>query len=158
MAGVYEVLEVGHGGDLGDCLISAFAKRGIRFQRKFWDCRRRRINAFLERFYAYGYEQISSFLRSGRKLPDVFLFQNDHVARGAFLACAEHGLSAPRDFRMVVCTNHGDRPFYPVDLSCLEVNPVQIGRAVGEWTLKYLADGLLRPLSVPAVFCRGKTL
>lgn len=77
------------------------------------------------------------------KLPDLFVFTDDYLARGALVALLSLGIRVPEDVRIVTLSNKGNAPTFPVSLSRFEVDPVRCGEAVSRCVLSYLAEGYL---------------
>ena len=77
----------------------------------------------------------------GGKLPDVFLFTDDHFAHGGLLSLMVRGIRVPEDVRVVTHANRGLGPFWVKPLTRLEMDPVAQGDAVAEAVLGYLRTG-----------------
>lgn len=78
---------------------------------------------------------------TGGKLPDVFLFTDDHFAHGGLLSLMAHGIRVPEDVWVVTHANRGLGPFWVKPLTRLEMDPVAQGDAVAEAVLGYLRTG-----------------
>lgn len=87
------------------------------------------MSAFSERFAA------------GGELPDLFVFTDDFVARGALLAFAFHQIRIPDDVRVVTLSSRGNAPVYPQHIGRVEHDPVGYGRLVADRILAYLERG-----------------
>ena len=79
--------------------------------------------------------------KAGAKLPDVFLFTDDHFAHGGLLSLMAHGIRVPEDVRVVTHANRGLGPFWVKPLTRLEMDPVAQGDTVAEAVLGYLRTG-----------------
>ena len=77
------------------------------------------------------------------KLPDLFVFTDDYLARGALVALLSLGIHVPEDVRVVTLSNKGNAPTFPVSLSRFEIDPVRCGEAVSRCVLFCLAEGHL---------------
>ena len=77
------------------------------------------------------------------KLPDLFVFTDDYLARGALVALLSLGIRVPEDVRVVTLSNKGNAPTFPVSLARFEIDPVRCGEAVSRCILSYLAKGRL---------------
>ena len=89
--------------------------------------------------YRGGYEQMVVLLKKiGTRLPDVFLFTDDHLAQGGLLALMERGIRVPEDVKVVTHANRGLGPFWIKPLTRLEMDPVAQGTDVVRAVLAYL--------------------
>lgn len=85
-----------------------------------------------------GHEYMCTYLKkSGGKLPDVFLFTDDHLAHGGLLALMERGIKVPEDVKVVTHANRGLGPFWVKPLTRLEMDPVAQGAVVAKAVLDY---------------------
>jgi DNA-binding LacI/PurR family transcriptional regulator len=107
-----------------------------------------------------GYDGFMRLAESGMLSPDTALFvSDDYLARGAISAMLAAGLRPPRDFRLAVWSNAGLGPYYPLDLSRMEADPVAAGAATASAALSFLktgrysSDTAIRPRWIP-----GETL
>lgn len=90
-----------------------------------------------------GYDGFRKLLASRRFDRDALhFFSDDNLARGAFLAMAEAGLSAPRDIRVATWANAGIGPFYPQELSRMEMDAAAAGATLAGAVLEFLSSGL----------------
>jgi len=80
---------------------------------------------------------------AGRDLPDLFVFTDDYLARGALVALLALGIRVPQDVRVATLANKGFTPVFPVSLTRSEVDPVNCGEVVAQCVLSYLANGRL---------------
>ena len=81
-------------------------------------------------------------LKSGMPGRDtLLLFTDDYLARGAITATLAAGLKAPEDFRFATWSNSGLGPAYIRELSRMEMNPPDAGRAVAAAAVEYLDAG-----------------
>ncbi len=76
-----------------------------------------------------------------KRLPDLFLFTDDHVAQGGLLALALAGIEIPRDVRVVTQSNKGFGPVWPKKLTRLEMDPVAHAREASNAIVSYLESG-----------------
>ena len=89
-----------------------------------------------------GYDSVSRFFADERNrahLPDVVLFDDDHLATGGIVAMLEHGLRIPKDVKVVTYSNGGNDPIAGVSLTRIENDPVSYGDTVAAYVLKILA-------------------
>ena len=92
------------------------------------------------------------------KLPDLFFFRDDFLARGAIVALLEAQVKVPEDVRIVTLSNRGNSPVFPKSLARIEVDPILNGRVLAEHTLTHLAPSARhRTESVGYRYIRGKT-
>jgi len=106
-----------------------------------------------------GYEQMEAFLAKTRgRLPDVFLFTDDHLAHGGLLALMERGIRIPQDVKVVTHANRGRGPFWIKPLTRLEMDPVAQGAAVASAVLDYIKTRRLSSdIVLGSEWKRGKT-
>jgi DNA-binding LacI/PurR family transcriptional regulator len=91
---------------------------------------------------ATGYNGFRRLFASRRFDPDALhLFSDDYLARGAFLAIAEAGLRIPEDIRVATWANAGIGPFYPRELSRMEMDAAAAGATLAAATLEFLSSG-----------------
>ena len=97
------------------------------------------------------------FLCSG-KLPDVFLYTDDYLARGGLMALAMSNVRIPEDVGVVTLVNKGFLPFWPTRLTCLSVDFDSYGRDVAR-KLCDLLNGRENYLNVDfgSEWCEGET-
>ena len=89
-----------------------------------------------------GHRAAMRLLKSGMPGRDtLWLFTDDYLARGAITATLAAGLKAPEDFRFATWSNSGLGPAYVRELSRMEMNPPDAGRAVADAAVKYLGTG-----------------
>ncbi|MBR2837333.1 MAG: GntR family transcriptional regulator [Kiritimatiellae bacterium] len=81
--------------------------------------------------------------RAPRDLPDLFLFTDDYLARGALVALVAMGVRVPDDVRVATLVNKGFAPAFPVSLTRSEIDPVRCGEAAARCVLSYLSEGRL---------------
>ena len=89
-----------------------------------------------------GYDAVSRFLADERnctRLPDVILFDDDHLASGGIVAMLERGLRIPKDVKVVTYANSGNDPIAGVSLARIETDPVSYGNTVAAYVLKHLS-------------------
>lgn len=75
------------------------------------------------------------------RMPDVFLFTDDHLASGGLLALMERGIRVPEDVRVVTHANRGSGPFWLKPMTRLEMDPVAQGNDVAAAVLDYFRTG-----------------
>ena len=109
-----------------------------------------------------GYDAVSRFFEDERNrahLPDVILFDEDHLASGGIVAMLERGLRIPGDVRVVTYSNGGNDPIAGVSLARIENDPVSYGNAVAAYVLKLLSGR--RRVAAPRIawrFIPGESL
>ena len=89
-----------------------------------------------------GYDTVSRFFADDRNrthLPDVVLFDDDHLATGGIVAMLEHGLHIRKDVKVVTYSNGGNDPIVGVPLARMENDPVSYGDTVAAYVLKLLS-------------------
>ena len=97
------------------------------------------MDAMLKRFAASG-----SGTRPRRvELPDLFVFTDDYLARGALTALLALGIRVPQDVRVATLANKGFAPAFPVSLTRFEIDPVHCGEVAAQCALSCLANGHL---------------
>jgi len=79
------------------------------------------------------------------RFPDVFLFWDDFVARGALTAFLGRGLKIPNDIKIVALSNRGLGPVYAEALTRFECDASEAGEKVAAYALSLLAKGRLPP-------------
>ena len=77
------------------------------------------------------------------ELPDVFVFTDDYLARGALVALLALGIRVPQDVCVATFANKGNAPTFPVSLTRSEIDPVRCGEAAARCVLSYMAKGRL---------------
>lgn len=88
--------------------------------------------------YSGGYDQtIACLKKMDGRLPDVFLFTDDHLAQGGLLAFMERGIRIPEDVKVVTHANRGLGPFWVKPLTRLEMDPVAQGADIAKVVLEY---------------------
>ena len=98
---------------------------------------------------AAGYECIRRMVASRRLDRDALhFFGDDYLARGAFLALAHAGLRVPEDIRVATWANTGLGPYFPLDISRMEMDPAAAGGVVAEAALEFLSTGKYPEVSV----------
>lgn len=109
--------------------------------------------------YSGGYDQMAALLKKpGDRLPDVFLFTDDHLAQGGLLALMERGIRVPEDVKVVTHANRGLGPFWLKPLTRLEMDPVAQGAAVAKAVLDYFkTQHLPEGLVLGSEWKQGKT-
>ena len=91
------------------------------------------------------------FAKEGRSwLPDLLVFTDDFVAKGALVAMLMEGVSIPEDVKVISLANKGIGPVYPVTLTRVENDPVRHGEQLAEAVVRFLSgrkmrDGELAP-------------
>lgn len=86
---------------------------------------------------------IGRYGKAERDLPDLFVFTDDYLARGALMALLALGIRVPQDVRVATLANKGFAPVFPVSLTRVEVDPVNCGEVTAQCVLSYLANGRL---------------
>ena len=101
---------------------------------------------------------LKRFRGNTENLPELFVFTDDHQARGGLIAMATLGISVPEDVRVVTLANKGDVPAFPLSLTRIEVDPVKWGMLAAQCVRSYLDEGRL-PDNVFAegVYIKGET-
>lgn len=109
---------------------------------------------------AVGYDGFRSLIASRRLDRDALhLFSDDYLARGAFLAIAEAGLHIPDDLRVATWANAGIGPFYPCELSRMEMDAAAAGVTLANATLEFLSSGRYpEGTSIGPVWRDGQTM
>jgi len=109
--------------------------------------------------YSGGYRYMVSFLKkAGGRLPDVFLFSDDHLAQSGLIALMERGIRIPEDVKVVTHSNRGFGPFWVKPLTRLEMDPVSQGADVARAVLEYLnTKHLPQGIVLGSVWRTGKT-
>ena len=93
-----------------------------------------------------------------RWLPDVLLFRDDYVARGALSALLSAGVRIPEEVRVVTLSNRGNCPVFPKTLARIEIDPVRCGIVNAEHVLSALGTGTRgREGTAEYHFVRGAT-
>ena len=108
-----------------------------------------------------GYHAVSKFLADERNrghLPDVILFDDDHLASGGIAALLEAGLRFPRDIRIASYSNCGDEPVFGASIARLENDLDAYGTAVATYVLKLIAGKRVAPPHVVWRFVPGESL
>lgn len=109
-------------------------------------CETVRVPRFRNPFgmYSGAFAAMKALLERARgRLPDVFLFTDDHLAHGGLLALSMRGVRIPDDVKVVTHANRGLGPFWVKPLTRLEMDPVAQGRDVAKAVLAYLRTGRL---------------
>lgn len=109
-------------------------------------CETVRVPRFRNPFgmYSGAFAAMKALLERARgRLPDVFLFTDDHLAHGGLLALSTRGVRIPEDVKVVTHANRGLGPFWVKPLTRLEMDPVAQGRDVAKAVLAYLRTGRL---------------
>lgn len=103
-----------------------------------------------------GHDGFARLAASGRLTPDTAVFvADDYLARGAISAMLAAGLRPPEDFRLAVWSNAGLGPYFPRELSRMEVDPFAAGRTTAAAALAFLKTGrypsntAIRPRWIP---------
>ena len=98
---------------------------------------------------AAGYDCIRRMVASRRLDRDALhFFGDDYLARGAFLALAHAGLRIPEDILVATWANTGLGPYFPLDISRMEMDPVAAGGIVADAALEFLSTGKYPEISV----------
>ena len=109
-----------------------------------------------------GYDAVARFLAEERDrahLPDVILFDDDHLASGGIVAMLERGLRIPKDVKVVTYSNRGNDPVAGISLARIENDPVAYGDTVAAYALKLLSGR--RRVATPRIhwcFVPGESL
>ena len=89
-------------------------------------------------------------------LPELFYFDDDHVASAALVALAYGGVKVPEDVRVVAFSNAGLGPCFPVPLARVVMDPFAAGRIVARAALSYLSGkGIPGDAVIEPVYVRG---
>lgn len=92
--------------------------------------------------YKGGYDKMVGLLDKSRcRLPDVFLFTDDHLAYGGLLALMERGIRVPDDVKVVTHANRGWGPFWIKPMTRIEMDPVAQGESVADAIISFLQGG-----------------
>ena len=107
-----------------------------------------------------GYVAFERLIRSRRLSREtVYFFADDYLLHGALLAMAHAGLAIPQDVRVASLTHVGLGPYFPRDLSRMEMDSKAHGAAVADAALAYLTTGRYPEGSVIGpVWRRGETM
>lgn len=98
---------------------------------------------------AAGYEGLRRMVASRRLDREALhFFGDDYLARGAFLALAHAGLRIPEDVRAATWANVGLGPYFPLDISRMEMDPAAAGGVVADAALEFLSTGKYSEISV----------
>jgi len=90
--------------------------------------------------------------------PDLFLFWDDFVAQGALTALLAQGVRTPEDVKVVVQTNKGLGPVFPISLTRFECDGAAVGENVATFVLGVLQKGRLPPIpTFSPTYIFGKT-
>ncbi len=90
------------------------------------------------------------------KLPDLFYFDDDHVASAALMVLAYSGVKVPDDVSVVALSNAGFGPCFPVPLARVVMDPFAAGRTIARAALSCLSgDGVPSDAVVQPVYVRG---
>jgi len=109
--------------------------------------------------YSGGHDQMAAYLKkSNGKLPDVFLFTDDHLAQGGLLSLMELGIRIPEDVKVVTHANRSLGPYWVKPLTRLEMDPVAQGAAVAKAVLEHFkTKHLPSDLVLGSEWKQGKT-
>ena len=80
-------------------------------------------------------------LRSGAKMPDLFVFIDEYRAMGGALALYEAGVRIPEDVKFVTVANVGNGPILRKGVSRIEYDPFKDGRRIADLLLEFLSTG-----------------
>lgn len=107
-----------------------------------------------------GYVAFERLVRSRRLSREtVYFFADDYLLHGALLAMAHAGLAIPQDVRVASLTHVGLGPYFPRDLSRMEMDSKAHGATVADAALAYLTTGRYPEGSVIGpVWRRGETM
>ncbi|MBQ3343304.1 MAG: substrate-binding domain-containing protein [Kiritimatiellae bacterium] len=86
---------------------------------------------------------LARYGKSSRDLPDLLVFTDDYLARGALVALLALGIRVPQDVNVATLVNKDFAPVFPVPLTRYEVDPASGGEAAAQCVLSYLEDGRL---------------
>ena len=84
------------------------------------------------------FDAIYSLCASGKKLPDVFFFDDDIAARGALTAFLAAGVRIPDDARFAAITAYGRQPVFRLPLTRIEFHPERCGQNCAAYLLDLL--------------------
>jgi DNA-binding transcriptional regulator YhcF (GntR family) len=92
-------------------------------------------------------------------LPDLLVFTDDFVGRGALLALSRRGLRIPEDVQVITWANRGLGPVYFKPLTRIESDGAGDGDLIADYLLQFLRHGKMRPkqLCIGAEFIVGET-
>lgn len=103
-----------------------------------------------------GHDGFARLAASGKLSPETAVFiSDDYLARGALSAMLAAGLRPPEDFRLAVWSNAGLGPYFPRELSRMEVDPFAAGQTTAAAALAFLktgrypSDTSIRPRWIP---------
>jgi DNA-binding LacI/PurR family transcriptional regulator len=107
-----------------------------------------------------GYVAFERLIRSRRLSREtVYFFADDYLLHGALLAMAHAGLAIPQDVRVASLTHVGLGPYFPRDLSRMEMDSRAHGATVADAALAYLTTGRYPEGSIIGpVWRRGETM
>ena len=92
------------------------------------------------------------------RMPDVFLFTDDHLAQGGLLALMAHGIRIPEDVRVVSLANKGLGPVWVEPVTRLEMDAFAHGAEIAKAVIAFLGG---RPfpqgMVLGSAWKRGKT-
>lgn len=102
---------------------------------------------------------IERWLDGQPKLPDLFWFGDDFVARGALLALTTRGIRVPADVQVISWANKGLGPVYLKPLTRVEMDPQAHGTVVAQCILEQLAGraGGAAAVTLAPAFIVGET-
>jgi len=92
------------------------------------------------------------------EFPDLFLFWDDFVAQGALMALLARGVRVPESVSVVVQSNKGLGPVFPISLTRFECDGAAAGEQVARFVLGVLAKGRVPPVPrVSPTYIIGRT-
>jgi len=84
------------------------------------------------------YDEMVRRIRSGKRLPEVYFFNDDYAARGALTAFLAEGVRIPEDVKVVTWTVCGNRLAFPLALTRLESDARLLGVRYAQYLLRLL--------------------
>ncbi len=100
------------------------------------------------------------FAKEGRNwLPDLFFFNDDHIATGGLLALTAAGVRIPEDVRVASWANRDYGPSFLKTLTCMEMDNDAIGNTIADSVLELLQTGSFpQGVVVGPKYIQGETL
>jgi DNA-binding LacI/PurR family transcriptional regulator len=105
------------------------------------------------------FNDMETWLKGERRLPDLIWFSDDFVARGALMAMTSRGVRVPEDVQVITWANRGFVPAFTKPLTRVEMDPVRDGEVIAACVLEQL-DGKhpdKKQIELAPVFIEGAT-
>ena len=101
---------------------------------------------------------MDKWLESGRKLPDLMYFTDDHVAMGAFVSLLARNVAIPETVRIVTLSNRGFLPVFRKQATRFEIDPFGFGDKIGNAVTDFLSGNPVPPeITHPISYIVGET-